>query len=211
MAGLDEVLKVITDATLAFPDNRLCRRVLAGQITRGDYHKVLLTLFHISHEAPNVSALAAAQCPIGMEEVRDYLLRHAERARDNWRWVMSDLEATDYAGPDPRGEFPIPAVQAFVAYNYYVALRLPAGRMAIIAMLNALLSNFGQNYSAKLFQILSLKPTQASFFYRGQPADDGLMDVLRQAPIPQGQWPAMANAARTAAKFYTDLYDGVLA
>lgn len=211
MAGLDDVLKAITDATLAFPDNRLCRRVTAGQITVGDYHRVLLTLFHISHEASNVSALAAAQCPIGMEGVRDYLLRHAERVRDNWRWVLSDLAATDYQGPDPSGEFPIPAVQAFVAYNYYIALRLPAGRMAIIAMLNALLSNFGQNYSAKLFQTLSLKPSQASFFYRTQSTEDGLMDVLREAPIPNNQWPAMANAARTAAVFYTALYDGVLA
>ncbi len=211
MAGLDDVLKAITDATLAFPDNRLCRRVLAGQVTLPDYHRVLLTLFHISHEAPNVSALAGAQCPIGMEDVRDYLLRHAERVRDNWRWVLSDLEATDYKGPDPRDQFPIAPVQAFVAYNYYIALRLPAGRMAIIAMLNALLSNFGQNYSAKLFQTLSLKPSQASFFYRTQPSDDGLLDVLRKAPIAEAQWPAMANAASTAAKFYTDLYDGVLA
>lgn len=211
MAGLDDLLKAITDATLAFPDNKLCRRVLAGQVSLPDYHKVLLTLFHVSHEAANVSALAAAQCPIGMEDVRDYLLRHAERVRDNWRWVLSDLAATDYQGPPPGSQFPIPAVQAFVAYNYYIALRLPAGRMAIIALLNALLSNFGQNYSAKLFQILNLKPSQASFFYRTQAMDDGLLDVLRQAPIPEAQWPAMANAARTAAKFYTDLYDGVLA
>jgi hypothetical protein len=211
MASLDDVLKEITDATLAFPDNRLCRRVLAGQVSLADYHKVLVTLFHVSHEAANVSALAAAQCPIGMEDVRDYLLRHAERVRDNWRWVLSDLAATDYRGPDPRQGFPIPSVQAFVAFNYYIALRLPAGRLVIIAMLNALLSNFGQNYSAKLFQILNLKPSQASFFYRTQPSDDGLLDVLRQAPIPEIQWPAMANAARTAARFYTDLYDGVLA
>lgn len=210
MSGLDDVLKEITDATLAFPDNRLCRRVLAGQVALADYHRVLLTLFHISHEASNVSALAAAQCPMGMEEVRDYLLRHAERAKDNWRWVLSDLAATDYQGPDPRQDFPIASVQAFVAFNYYVALRLPPGRMAIIAMLNALLSNFGQNYSAKLFQILSLKPSQASFFYRTQAADDGLMDVLRTAPISDCQWKGIANAARTAAIFYTDIYNGVL-
>lgn len=211
MPGMDEVLKAITDATLAFPENRLCRRVLAGQVTLADYHKVLVTLFHISHEASNVSALAAAQCSIGMEEMRDFLLQHAERARDNWRWVMSDLEATAYQGPDPKSQFPIPAVQAFVAYNYYISLRMPAGRLAIIATLNALLSNFGQNYSAKLFQILNLKPSQASFFYRTQPAVEGVTDVLRNAPIPDAQWPALANAARTAAKFYTDLYDGVLA
>jgi hypothetical protein len=208
MAGFDTFLGAVTDAALSFPDNKICRQVLSGQVTMQDYHEVLLVLFHTSSEAANVSALAAANCPVEQDLARDYLLTHAARIKENWRWLKADLAATGYAGPDPGSLFPSPACQSYVAYNYYVALKAPVARLAIIAVMNAITSNFSQNYSTKLFQVLKLKPAQTSFFFRGgaTPEDD-LTELARKLKLSEREWLWMANAATTAATLYRNLYD----
>ncbi|MBI4966541.1 MAG: hypothetical protein HZC25_00345 [Rhodospirillales bacterium] len=211
MAGMDDFVSAVNDAALAFPENKLCRRVVAGQIGLPDYHAVLQLLFHITYEGAAVSALAAAQCPPDREAVRAYLLHQADQVKDHWRWVLNDLEATGFTGTDPRQGFPSPACQSYIAYNYYVALRAPVARLAVIAVMNAIAGSFSQNYSAKLFQILKLKPSQASFFFRSSGADDELMAVIRATPMDGRDWLWMANAARTASTLYRAVYDTAMA
>jgi hypothetical protein len=118
MAGMDEFLGAVNDAALAFPENKLCRQVVAGQIGMADYHAVLQLLFHTTYEAAAVSALAASQCASGAEAARSYLLHHADQVKDHWRWVLNDLSATGYAGTDPRQAFPSSACQSYIAYTY---------------------------------------------------------------------------------------------
>jgi hypothetical protein len=208
MAGFDTFLGAVTDAALGFPDNKLCRQVLSGQVTMQDFHEVLLVLFHTSSEAPNVSALAAANCPAEHDQARDYLLSHAARVKEHWRWLKADLAATGYEGPDPREIFPPPSCQSYVAFNYYVALKAPIARLAVISVMNAITSNFSQNYSTKLFQVLKLKPAQTSFFFRGSATpDDDLTGLIRNLKLSERDWLWMSNAAKTAATLYRALYD----
>ncbi len=84
-------------------------------------------------------------------------------------------------------------------------------RLAIIAVMNAIAGSFSQNYSAKLFQILKLKPSQASFFYRTGGTDDDLMAAIRATPLGERDWLWMANAARTASTLYRAVYDTAMA
>lgn len=211
MTSRKDFIEAVNDITLGFPDNAASRRILTGEFTLSDYHYLLLSLFHATYEGPSISARAAAHVPEGYEEARDALLRHGARGAGHWRWIVADLEATEFQGPDPRTTFPGTEAQAYVAYNYYVAIKAPIARLGIIAVIESIAANFGANYSAKLFQCLSLKPSQATFFYRREEAlasdDEPIADLLQRLPMTERDWQWMVNAARTAGALYKAIYD----
>ena len=101
MPGREEFLNIVNDAVIRFPDNRMCRRVIAGEMTLPDYHNLLLTLFHQVYEAPTSMALAAGTCDPEQEVAKDYLLMQADQAKGQWKLIKADLEATGYDGEDP--------------------------------------------------------------------------------------------------------------
>lgn len=208
MTSRKDFLDTVNDITLGFPDNVAASRILEGSFTLSDYHFLLLSLFHTTHEGPSISALAAASCPWGYEAAREYMLRHAAEGGSHWRWILDDLNSTEFQGPDPRATFPGTEAQAYVAFNYYVAFKAPVARLGVIAVVDSIAKNFGANYSAKLFQCLGLRPEQAKFFYRREDRVlEPVTDVLEQLPMTEQDWQWMVNAARTAGTLYKQIYD----
>jgi hypothetical protein len=208
MTSRSDFLDTINDITLGFPDNAAAHRILEGSFTMSDYHTLLLSLFHTTHEGPSISALAASRCPWGYEPAREAMLRHAAEGGSHWRWILDDLANTDFQGPDPRSTFPGTEAQAYVAFNYYVAFKAPVGRLGIIAVVDSIARSFGANYSSKLFQCLNLKPHQATFFYRRDERErEPVTDVLERLPMTEDDWQWMVNAARTAGTLYKQIYD----
>lgn len=210
MTSRKDFIDALNDITLAFPDNQSARRILTGEFELSDYHGLLLSLFHTTYEGPSISALAASHLPDGFETARQALLRNAAQASAHWEWILDDLARTGFEGPDPRSTFPGTDAQAYVAYNYYVAIKAPVARLGVLSVIDAIATNFGANYSSRLFQCLSLRPEQTTFFYR-RPETGGpherLMDVLDTVPMTERDWQWTVNAARTAGTLYKAIYD----
>lgn len=215
MSTREQFLETVQQAVERFPRNRMCRRLDEGQLAMADYHAVLLMIFHQTVEGQSTFALAGAHCPPRLHEVRDYLLQHADEEKSHWEWVINDLHNTGYSGPDPRGLFPQPACQAYIAFNVYTAIRMPLARLAIAATLESIGAGHGKDYATRLCQRLALMPPQASFFYGHGDTDVGhtaeILALLDKQSLSASDWDWMCHAAHTAGRLYTVMYDEALA
>lgn len=211
MTSRKDFTDALNDITLGFPDNQAARRILNGAFELSDYHALLLALFHTTYEGPSISALAASHLPEGYEAARQALLANAAQAGGQWQWVLEDLRNTEFGGPDPRTTFPGTEAQAYVAYNYYIAIKAPPARLGILAVIDSLAAGFAARYGPRLMQGLQLEPGQATFFGRlGQRVPDSeppLLDVLEDLPMTEQDWQWTINAARTAGTLYKAIYD----
>jgi hypothetical protein len=198
----------------AFPQNKLCQKLDSAALNVRDYHRFLNMIFHQTFEGPSTFALAGANCDPRRQAVRDYLIEHAHEEKDHWQWVIEDLRATGFAGPDPRTQFPEPACQRYIAFNVYVAVRMPVARLAIAAFLEGVGATHGKKYATKLCQTVGLAASQAKFLFGHGDTDVGhmedIMQVVRDADLTPYEWAWMGHAARTAASLYAEMYNGVI-
>lgn len=136
------------------------------------------------------------------------------RQERNRQWVIEDLRATGFTGPDPRTRFPHPATQRYIALNVYLAIRMPIARLAIAAFLEGVGATHGKNYATKLCVRLGLTASQAKFLFGHGDTDVGhmedIMRVLGEADLTPYEWAWMGHAARTAASLYGEMYNGVI-
>ncbi|MEQ9328412.1 MAG: hypothetical protein RJQ21_14090 [Rhodospirillales bacterium] len=214
MPDRQEFLNIVNDAVIRFPDNRMCQRVIAGEMSLPDYHNLLLTLFHQVYEAPTSMALAAATCDPEQEVAKEYLLMQADQAKEQWKLIKTDLDATGFAGPDPHNQFPSPPCQAYVAFNFYIAVKAPMARIATGLVLKTIGASFGGNYASKLVQDLDLTPDKASFLFAMSGDDTDHVDeverVIEQAFLTERDWRWMCHAAKTASHLYANMYNAVI-
>lgn len=201
----------VAAAVAAFPNNRLCRRLDAGALRLADYHALLRVLFHQTFEGPATFALAGAHCGPRHAGARAYLLAHADEEKDHWQWLLEDLRSSGDAGPDPRQSFPHPACSAYIAFNFYAAVRQPLGRLGIAAVLEGIGAEHGTRYGRALLQALGLEKRQAKFFLSHGALDVGhVADVLRcieqSEPTPE-EWGFLAHAATVGGALYCAMYD----
>lgn len=194
-----------------FPEARLLKRADSGDLQMSHYHSLLLTLFHQTYSGPYTFARAAVNCEWRHEAAKEYLLLHAEEERTHWRWVLSDLEASGYSGPNPRSLPPHPSCQAYIGLNYYIAEQVPVARLAIAAVLEGISARHGGEYGGKLLRALKLKPSQASFFLSHVETDKRhskeLREVIDKCSLTIDEWVWMSHAAHNAGVLYRTMYD----
>jgi len=209
-----EFSALVADLIAAFPQNKLCQKLDSGTLNIRDYHAFLNMIFHQTFEGPSTFALAGANCDPRRHTVRDYLIEHAHEEKDHWQWVIEDLRATGFTGPDPRTRFPHPACQRYIALNVYVAIRMPIARLAIAAFLEGVGATHGKKYATKLCSTLGLTASQAKFLFGHGDTDVGhmedIMRVLSEASLTPYEWAWMGHAARTGANLYVEMYNGVI-
>lgn len=203
--------KVVEEQVDRFPTARLLKRVDAGAIQAPHYHTLLKTLFHQTYSSPYTFARAAVNCDWRHAPAKEYLLRHAEEERSHWRWVLDDLAATGYQGPDPRSVPPHPCCQAYIGLNYYIAEEMPVARLAIASVLEGIGARYGGTYGARLLRSLNLTPSQATFLVSHGETDKThsaeLRNVIADCTLAAVEWTWMNHAAATAGIFYRAMYD----
>lgn len=211
MSDLKTFKTIVDDSVKAFPSNNMCKMVDNGNMTMDYYHKILLMIFHQTFQGPSTFALAGAHCPLELHEARDYLLHHADEEKNHWEWVINDLNHTGYTGPDPRESFPSPACQAYVAFNFYIAMKHPLSRLAIAAVLESIGANHSKKYAQKIVKTLDLSDNQASFFYGHGDTDIGhtedIFKVLNKCNLSKRDWKWMNHSASTAFQLYNNMYN----
>ncbi|MBS0367469.1 MAG: iron-containing redox enzyme family protein [Proteobacteria bacterium] len=209
--NLQEFESKVTALVEQFPTNRLMTILDQGAFTMSSYHALLLTLFHQVQNGPGTFALAGAMLPPHLWEARHYLLHHADEEKTHWQWILNDLEATGYAGSDPRETAPRPACAAYIAYNYYIALRNPIARLAIASVLEGFGARYGKLYATKLAKALSLRHDQLQFFFGHGDTDVGhtqeIFEVLGKSNLSEVDWCTMIDVAGTASALYRAMYD----
>jgi len=210
MSRRQQFIEEINTLTLTFPGNATTRRISGNAFDMSHYRALLLSMFLVAREGPVVSELAAENCPSGLGGIRDALLRSAEDGADHWTWIIDDLQAVGYDGPDPAECIPPAATQAYVGYNHFLASRHPVARLGVIAAVEAIGRNFSSNYSSKVFQRLQLKSAQATFFFRRSREETSLQDILQvleQADLCDRTWQWVVAGTRTGGSLYRAIYD----
>lgn len=207
-----EAFRATVDAAVAaFPANRMCRRLDAGEFALADYHGLLRMLFHQTFEGPATFALAAAHCAPRHFRARDYLLAHADEEKGHWQWVLNDLRATGDTGPDPRTLLPPPACAGYVAFNVYTATRHPLARLGIAAVLEGIGATHGTKYGRRLVEHLRLEKAQASFFLGHGALDVGhvadVLAVIEASEPTAAEWAWLNHAALIGGQLYGRMYD----
>jgi hypothetical protein len=194
-----------------FCDARLLRRVEQGELALSHYHAILTTLFHQTYSSPYTFARAAVNCSWKYEVAKEYLLQHAEEERTHWRWVLDDLRATRFSGPDPRSQPPHLTTQAYIGLNYYVAETQPVARLAIAAVLEGIGATHGALYGRQMLGALKLRKEQASFFLSHAETDKvhtaEIRATIERCSLSSQEWQWMNYAARAAGTFYRAMYD----
>lgn len=211
MATQQDFERIVEEKVDRFSDNRIFRLVDSGCIKMHDYHSTLLMIFHQTYESASAFSLAAANCDPRHVVAKSYLMAHAEEEKDHWQWVISDLRTTGYQGKDPRELYPSPECQAYVALNFYVAMRYPLARLAIAIVLETIGARYGKTYATRVCELLSLRAEQAKFFFGHGDTDVGhaadLLRVISETNLGEKDWDMMCHAASTAGTFYTAMYN----
>lgn len=211
MSDREQFLRTADAAVAAFPDNRVCRKLDAGELVMADYHALLRMLFHQTFEGPSTFALAAAHCAPRHHHARDYLLAHADEEKTHWQWVLNDLRATGDRDADPRTQLPPPACAAYVAFNVYTAIRQPLARLGIAAVLEGIGAQHGTRYGQQLVQGLRLERAHASFFLSHGTLDVGhvadVIGVIERSEPTAAEWEWLCHAARVGGLLYRRMYD----
>jgi hypothetical protein len=203
--------QTVASAISSFPTARLLQRAEAGSVEMRHYHAILSTLFHQTYSGPYTFARAAVNCDWRHEAAKEYLLRHAEEERTHWRWVLDDLNATGFNGPDLRNEPPHYTTQAYIGLNYYIAEQVPIARLAIAAVLEGIGAAHGAIYGKKLLTALKIGRSQASFFLSHAETDvvhtAELTEVINSCRLTTEEWRWMIHAADSAGRYYRSMYD----
>jgi hypothetical protein len=211
MSSRESFLAACAVAVAGFPENRLCRRLDAGELTLPDYRALLRMLFHQAFEGPSTFALAAAHCPARHFRARDYLLAHADEEKSHWEWILADLRAVDDPLPDPRTQLPAPACAAYVAFNVYTALRYPLARLGIAAVLEGIGAQHGTPYGQRLVADLRLGRKQATFLLAHGVLDVGhvadVQAVIDASEPSAAEWSQLSHAAEVGGLLYRRMYD----
>lgn len=202
--------RAVKEQIVAFESASLVQRVVRREVALPHYHAILTTLFHQTRSSPYTFAEAAIHCSWAHAPAKEYLLQHAEEERIHWRWILDDLSATGYAGPDPRMAFPHPTCEAYIAFNERVARHAPVARLAIASVLEGIGAAFGERYGRQLLHCLGLEGRQASFFLSHGETDrhhsEELRQVIRHCDLQPAEWAWMAHAATVAGQLYRAMY-----
>jgi hypothetical protein len=203
--------KHCVEATVdAFEGNEIFRLLRRGEMNVRRYHRLLVTLLPQVRESASSFALAGVNCPVEYQEVKYYLISHAEEEQRHWEWIIGDLRGTGFQS-DPSAEYVLPFCEAYIAYNYFVAFRFPVGRLATASVLEGIGARYGAEYGKRLCQSLHLAPTQMSFFLSHGETDvkhvEDLEVVLQNANLSPHDWSRMGRIASTAGRFYRGMYD----
>lgn len=209
----EEFISAADETVRDFENNSLFMRVNSGKLTIDDYHRWLLTIFHQTFHAPATFALAGGHCDSRLQPIRDYLIEHAEEERAHWKWVLEDLFGTGYTGPDPRSEFPSLETQNYVAFNVYVATKMPVARLATAAVLEGIGGTYAKQYSNKICDLLGINADQVKFAYGHGDTDVGhtedIYRVLSESELSPYEWAWCKHAALTAGRLYRAMYEEV--
>jgi len=211
---LQELRHTVEAAIEQFPDNQVCRKVDAGDFEITDYQKVLRMIFHQVREGPFTFALAGVNCAPHLRTVKEYFLHHADEEKTHWRWVLNDLEKAGYQGAAVESSFPLPACQDYVAFNYYVALKMPLARLAVAMVLEGIGARYGSEYAAQICRLLSLTSQQTQFYAgHGNTDREHILDlwrVIEGCELSDDEWQWLIYAAGTAGRMYRRMYEEAL-
>lgn len=214
MTNLDNFSSVVNQCIQNFSEIELSKKIKNSSFTLENYHSLLLMIFHQVKNSSSSFALAAAQLPDDCESAKEYLFHHAEEEKLHWNWVLQDLKNTKYLGPDPKTMYPMPSCQAYIAYNYYIALKFPLGRLAIASVLEGYGAAYGKEYATSVSKTLQLKPDQMIFFLGHGDTDIGhtkeILDVLTKTPLTNQDLKMMENVAITTSVLYSNMYEEVM-
>jgi Iron-containing redox enzyme len=175
-----------------------------------DYHRYLLAVFHQVVNGSGSLALAAAKMPVSEWSLKSYLFKHADEEKYHWRWILSDLRKSGYSGIDPFSLKPYWPVEAYIAYNYFVADNFPYGRLAIAFMLEQTSALFATKFAGLVGGCLGFGLENVRFLSRHGEIDSSHAGELKQlildSDLSSDVLKSMARHAHVASFLYRSIF-----
>lgn len=200
------------ESVQSFLKNNLVTDLLEdGKFTIPHYHSLLNAVFHQVYLSSSSFAISGGMLANTSVPARSYLLHHAEEEMDHWQWILEDLQATGYKGPDPREGFPNWAAQGYLSFGIYISMFKPIGRLAMAQVLEGISGAFGLKYGARAIEQLKIPKEHAKFFLihgeldQGHTADIG--SILEKEELSPQDWAELEHIARTTAQLYKNIYN----
>jgi hypothetical protein len=191
--------------------NRVVELLNAGTFSINHYHNLLINLFHQVAQSASTFALAGCMTSDELSIAKSYLILHAEEEHSHWTWIISDLRATGYTGPDPRTIPPPHQTTAYMSYAHYLALKNPIGRLVMGMVLESISARFGVKYSSLFVKQAQLNKSQVKFFLGHGELDQGhaadIFDVLSELKLTGHELYQLGHIAVTTSILYKELYN----
>lgn len=193
-----------------FLDNTFLQKIQDKSLRINDFHKLLNNLFYQVYFSSSSFALAAAKCEWDQKILRDYLIKHAEEEKTHWCWILDDLKSTGFDG-DPRSKHPPTKAVAYFSYAHFLANKNPLLRLSMAYFLEGLSAKFGQEYGARVCDVLKIKSNQLSFFMQHGHLDAGhsteVLSVIESYSVSEELWGEMEHVLMCTCEMYRDLYN----
>jgi hypothetical protein len=201
----------IEEEVTRFGKLTLLQHLQSGTLSMEDYHRLLLRVLPQVYESAVTFSLAASQIADPCRfSIRSYLMSHAEEEKLHWQWILNDLKNTGYTGPSPSLAPTCTATAAYIAFNYYTAIREPIGRLAIAAFLESVGARYGNVCATRLCSVLRLRSDQATFFFGHGDTDVGhtaeILRALDAVDLSSEEWDRMCFIASVASDLYQAIY-----
>ena len=118
----------------------------ASGMERGRYLRFLRELYTLVWHFNPISAAAAVRLPASLRYLQAYLYEHMHEEEGHDAWVLGDVAAIGGNVEAVRASLDAgsPAVQSFIAFNYWMAERKPAGVLGMLFVLEILASVYGE-------------------------------------------------------------------
>lgn len=133
-------------ARKAFERHERVVEACAAGMERERYLRFLRELYTLVWHFNPISAAAAARLPASLRYMQAYLYEHMHEEEGHDAWVLGDVDAIGGDVDDVRRSLDAgsPASQSFVAFNYWMAERNPAGVFGMLYVLEVLASVYGE-------------------------------------------------------------------
>jgi pyrroloquinoline quinone (PQQ) biosynthesis protein C len=154
----------------------------AQGMDRETYLRFLRELYSLVWHFNPVSAAAAARLPAHLRYLQAFLYAHMAEEEGHDEWVLGDVAALGGDVADVRLSLDAssPAAQCFVAFNYWMAERKPAGVLGMLFVLEVLASVYGEPVAEAQRERLFLDgDAGVSFLASHSSADAAHMEDLR--------------------------------
>lgn len=177
-----QLVDLTDEARKAFEGHARVVEACAQGMDRETYLRFLRELYGLVWHFNPVSAAAAARLPSHLRYLQAFLYTHMAEEEGHDEWVLGDVAALGGDVADVRMSLDAssPAVQTFIAFNYFAAERTPAAVFGMLFVLEVLASVYGEPLAEAQRELLFLNgDAGVSFLASHASADAEHMRDLR--------------------------------
>jgi pyrroloquinoline quinone (PQQ) biosynthesis protein C len=182
-----------------------------GTLTRAQYGRFLVEVFHYSRHTPRLLAAASSKLKFEDQGLFDRFMENAHEEAGHDRWALQDLASLGWNIEQVITSDPLPSTEAMVAFSYYVINYLdPLGLLGSNYALETLGSGAATDVASQLQRTLGIGPESLTFLSGHGEADQDHVIHLKRVTNEFARSPEVQRLVVRAAKTVYHLYRAMM-